>query len=105
MYFIEFPLWLSVLVLEEFTIWTIFDSQVDLFIIVEGSIQFDDVRVIQGRLYLDLSYQLILHLELHDGFFAYHFQSKMEPRKSISSIRLIWYFARNTSLNLPLPMN
>ena len=75
--------------LKQFTISTVLYGEIYFFIIIKSSIQFDDVRVIQFGLYLDLSTNLVLHRVLHNDVLTDDFESKVESSECISTIYVI----------------
>lgn len=72
--------------LKQFTISTVLYGEIYFFFIIKSSIQFDDVRVIQFGLYLDLSTNLVLHLVLHNDVLTDNLESKVESSECISTI-------------------
>ena len=89
---------------EELAVETRLHDQVDVVVIVEETVQFDDVRVVQVHLDLYLSNERLLDLFFPDQRLRHNLQSTDETSTFVSKLGKT-YWAENTFPYLPSPIS
>jgi len=79
------------------------EDYVDVLLVFEEAIHFDDVGMVQVHLDFDFSDELLNNFLLNEHCFIYHFQCTDKATQLLSKSRDL-YLAKNTFPYLPVPI-